>query len=66
MTRQKFYDTALELNADIVAMSTLLTTSPALHGRHLKFIRDTGRIVATSSTSSAAAWRCGIRYQGWR
>ena len=39
---KKFYDTALELNADIVAMSTLLTTSLPFMDDTLKFIRDTG------------------------
>lgn len=39
---KKFYDTALEVNADIVAMSTLLTTSLPFMDDTLKFIRDTG------------------------
>lgn len=39
---KKFFDTAVELNADIVAMSTLLTTSLPFMDDTLRYIKDTG------------------------
>ena len=39
---KKFFDTALEVKADIVAMSTLLTTSLPFMDDTLRYIADTG------------------------
>lgn len=39
---KKFFDTAMEVNADIVAMSTLLTTSLPFMEDTLRYIVDTG------------------------